>query len=514
LIREVTIIALIALAAIANISTYYVQSQTKHPPITVDGDPVDWLGTSDITDNTYTIDYWEFIWKDAPLDEVTAFVPSGSHDKAVDLTEFRVAYNDTHVFFMLKFNDMSLITKETDTGLVWDTLYIGDDGAPIIIITIDTDLATEEDQWYPAGAETLLVSKAYWEYAVGINLADAVYTDKGLRSVDSGPQKGEGSIFWIVDEYLDKFYIDVQAKMAVDLDLNTIEVCIPLSFIGTTEFRVTVITGRGYSYIFLPGIRKGGFKVVSGSGNSNILDVISDLSTSQEISDLYVDYYLTIDLTQLSTTTTTTTTTTTAEITTTTTTTTPSPTTTTATTTSPTSTTTTSESPTATTTLSPITTTTTTTTTATTTLTTTSTTTISTTSSPATTTATTTTIATTTTKTYTTTSETAITTHPTTTTTQIPADTTTEMPTNQTTTTITTFILNTTISTTTSNEEPVRTSEPIDETTTQSSIQTSTPIENTTTSYQENKQLPSNLTLGVVGIVAIAVVLFILSRKK
>jgi hypothetical protein len=88
------------------------------------------------------------------------------------------------------------------------------------------------------------------------------------------------------------------------------------------------------------------------------------------------------------------------------------------------------------------------------------------------------------------------------------------MPTNQTTTTITTFILNTTISTTTSNEEPVRTSEPIDETTTQSSIQTSTPIENTTTSYQENKQLPSNLTLGVVGIVAIAVVLFILSRKK
>jgi len=195
--KTLSILALLLLVSILTFSALPSANALRHAPITVDGNPSDWTGTPPATDNTWKYDdaAGEWIWRDMVGDDKgngtytypTARIVVGGVNRTAfssgdfDLTELRIAWNETYVFFLLTFVNL------TDNDWVAD--LPGWVSSPIIAettavaICIDTDRAdnsgfdivdTTTDMLGSVRADIALPSSCYWEYMLEIALEDVV----------------------------------------------------------------------------------------------------------------------------------------------------------------------------------------------------------------------------------------------------------------------------------------------------------------------------------------------------
>lgn len=145
-----------------------VPSARAHP-ITVDGNLVDWdgrawpgyLNVGHIARDP--MDRGEFVWQDATGDERTDLV---SPDPQVDITEFGITADATHLYFRVTMADITTVTGN---------------GAPLVQVAIDLDRVPGSGQSYFVGtADTQVGFEGRWESLVstrfGSGSAPLVYT--------------------------------------------------------------------------------------------------------------------------------------------------------------------------------------------------------------------------------------------------------------------------------------------------------------------------------------------------
>jgi len=287
IVMSVKIASFIILLAIA-VAVLMPYTALAHS-VTVDGDPSDWTGTPPSSPNTYTISSGEWIWRDAWGDERTDFA---SPDPRVDLVEFRVTSDDNYLYFLIKLNDTSDVN-------------IGDNGAPYIAITIDTDQQPGSGQlWFAGESDTQVNSNAAWEYQIVVNLADSRYSGQGLRAASHPLNESTnswGAIFQLIDRNWNHVFVQgddgTKGLLAVNLDYNAIEIRINWSIIGINDptgatLRFEVITARGWSN---HGENKGGAWDIGNA--SDALDCITTVegNTWNEVQDGVVDYYFDVN---------------------------------------------------------------------------------------------------------------------------------------------------------------------------------------------------------------------------
>ena len=248
-------------------------------PVTVDGSCIDWTGEPPEKDNEYIIDEGEWIWRDAANDEITFF---SKPDPSVDIIEVRVTGNQTFLFIMVKFKDLS-------------SIEIGKIGSTYLAITIDVDTVDRGGEWIGYESDTSV--KARWEYQIIVNLASPQAEEgKTLRLGESGSdpfilykyERGESKI-------VDPFSVEgaLNASTAVNLTTSVIEIQLPWEVIGgipkRNPLRFTCASARGWAFK-----DKGCTKEVGGPERSDILDCVSDLSSGEELRDNCIGYYFKI----------------------------------------------------------------------------------------------------------------------------------------------------------------------------------------------------------------------------
>jgi len=285
-IKIASSIILLAIA-VAILTPYTALAHT----VTVDGNPSDWTGTPPSEVNTYTVSDYEWIWRDAGGDERTDFA---NPDPRVDLVEFRVTSDENYLYFLIRLNDTSGVN-------------IGDDGAPFIAITIDTDQQPNSGEvWFAGDSDTQVNSNAAWEYQIVVNLADSRYSRQGLR-ITSHPLNEStnnwGAIFQLIDKNWNHVYVQgddgTKGLLAVDLNYNAIEIRINWSLIGIGDptgatLRFEVITARGWSNY---DVNRGGTWDINNAPDA--LDCITTTgpNTWDEVQDGVVDYYFDVTFT-------------------------------------------------------------------------------------------------------------------------------------------------------------------------------------------------------------------------
>ena len=280
------IMAILVISGVIGVFKWNVKSESMRHTITVDGDPSDWTGTLPNTNNAYLVSNGEYVWNDTAGDERTNFA---NPDPRVDLTEFRVTGDNSYIYFMAKFSNMS-------------GFYLGDNGATFLAIAIDN--GTQGGETYFAGeSDTNTSADAAWEYQIVVNLADSRYSGKNMSSTTYPLNESTanwGSIFYVVNNSwkFQNFTGDTgqHGLMAVNLTLNTIEIKIAWGVLGVDlstlpSLNISVITARGYS----------DYSSNSGntwdvSGESDALDCITTTgpNTWDEVQDGVVNDYATI----------------------------------------------------------------------------------------------------------------------------------------------------------------------------------------------------------------------------
>jgi len=247
--------------------------------VTVDGDPTDWSADTSLQNvNTWQLysDVGEWVWKDNVSDERTDY---SNPDRRVDITEFRITADDQYIYFLIRFNDLDVL---------------GQDGAPGILITIDTDQVQGSGQsWFGYNSDTQVAQSgdANWEYQLMIDLSHS--------SVQNGtPVLGDGVEVWNGGGPLDLVntsWNDVSTlsdEFVASIDDDVVEVRILKSELGNpSTIRVELAVVR-----------------VNPSGDawnindaSDVLDAMTDVSgnTWNEVSDGYVDYYADVNIAQV-----------------------------------------------------------------------------------------------------------------------------------------------------------------------------------------------------------------------
>jgi len=193
------ILALLLLASSLMVSTLPLGEAKRSGSRTIDGNPSDWTGTPPATDNTWLYDSTagEWIWRDTVGDDKgngtytypTAYIVSWGINRTAfspgdfDLKEFRMAWNETTVFFLLSF--VNITDNEgwgVGAGNEWITSPIEAD-TTAVAICIDTDrvngsgydvVDTQADGLGSVRADILLPPSCYWEYMIEICLGDIV----------------------------------------------------------------------------------------------------------------------------------------------------------------------------------------------------------------------------------------------------------------------------------------------------------------------------------------------------
>ncbi len=245
-----------------------IKIPTRHAAITIDGDTSDWIGTAPTTDNTAAVSAGEFIWKDAANDYRT------DNGNFYDLLEFRITSDSTYLYFLIVLN--------TTTG-------IGANGAPGILITIDTDLTQNNGNTYFAyNSDTQVNQSGYanWEYQIALELANSAVSSGTIIYGDGSEVWNGGSPL----DLLDTSWNDVSTssdEFVVNSTTNAIEGRILLSEIGSpseinVELGIVRTNGAGDAWDV--------------SGASDIMDAMTTIgpNTWDDVSDGYIDDYATI----------------------------------------------------------------------------------------------------------------------------------------------------------------------------------------------------------------------------
>ncbi len=253
--------------------------------VTVNGDDNDWqadTSTQDVNSWKY-YDCGEWVWKDATGDERTDFA---NPDKSVDITEFRITADDQYIYFLIRFNDLDVV---------------GEDGAPGIMITIDTDQNSGSgESWFGYTSDTQVASdgNANWEYQLLIDLANGAVQD-------GQAVYGDGETVWNGGSPLDLVNtnwkdISSSSDMFVASTTNeAVEVRILKSELGNpSTIRVELGVVRAHTTA-----NDQGDKGVAWNVN-NAPDVLDAMTTTgsntwNEVSDGYVDYYADVNIAQV-----------------------------------------------------------------------------------------------------------------------------------------------------------------------------------------------------------------------
>lgn len=130
-------------------------SATAHAhPVTVDGDPSDWLGRAPVSPNTAIVARdasgdGELVWADPTGDERTDFADP---DGRVDMVAFATTADATNLYFRVDLANVDLVSGN---------------GAPQIQIALDLDQVSESGQPFLAAfSDTQVPAAAEWEYLV------------------------------------------------------------------------------------------------------------------------------------------------------------------------------------------------------------------------------------------------------------------------------------------------------------------------------------------------------------
>ncbi len=199
-----------------------------------------------------------------------------TNDTLVDLTEFHLTSNATHLFMLFEFKDL---------------YYVGGDGAPGIMVTIDLDNATGSGETYFGyNSDTQVNGSGYanWERQILIDLA---------AIPDKTHVYGDGNAVWSGGNGLDVVmvsngvWVDVSTYNSVviaDTDNNCVEVAIAWSDLGVID----PTTASMNIEVAIVHVNPSG-DAWDISGVSDVIDALTTKgpNTWDEVSDGRVDYY-------------------------------------------------------------------------------------------------------------------------------------------------------------------------------------------------------------------------------
>lgn len=236
-------------------------------PVTVDGDPSDWLARAPSSANLGIVardatERGELVWTDATGDARTDLGDASQ----VDLTSFAVTADATYLYFRL--------------SVAGSLLTVDPTRAPQVQIAIDLDRTSGSGELYfTAFGDTLTGEGSRWERLVRTRLAGLVPTVQVLDT--SFTQVGTGDL-----------------AFADGLSGATVEMRVPWTALGLSGppavLRLSVATFREET-------TTGNTVDIGGASVSNALDVISDGGDpvasgfpgawDQELDDMVVDYF-------------------------------------------------------------------------------------------------------------------------------------------------------------------------------------------------------------------------------
>ena len=255
--------------------------------ITVDGDPNDWLAdTTGQAINTWYVytDVGEGVFKDNTSDYRT---DNGGKSSWADIKEFRVTSDDTYIYFLITFTNLSGIGSLGTDGGTFLAIAIRDGAGAGMYFAGESETQTYNST---SGSGTL------WSYQLVINLAASNYTGTGATSATVGPYANWGALFYIVNDSWN-FQNPDGALAAVSLPNNAIEIRVPRSMFSpiATTFNFSIMAANGWSNMTS---NSGGTWEIYGS---DAIDVITTTSgnTWNEVKDQVVDYYISLDISQV-----------------------------------------------------------------------------------------------------------------------------------------------------------------------------------------------------------------------
>ncbi|WP_456395660.1 hypothetical protein [Thermococcus sp.] len=227
----------------------------------------------------------EGVFKDNTSDYRT---DNGAVSSWADIKEFRVTSDASYVYFLITFTNLSGIGT------------LGTANGTFLAIAIDDGTGT--GVWFAGYSDTQTYNTTTgtgmkWKYQVVINLAASNYSGLGYTSATVGPDTNWGALFYIVDDSW-AFQQPTGALAAVNLPNNAIEIRIPKSIFASTQLSFSIMAANGWSDYANNG---GGTWDIGGSSVSNAIDVVTDVSgnTWNEVSDGVVDYYVSLDISQV-----------------------------------------------------------------------------------------------------------------------------------------------------------------------------------------------------------------------
>ena len=187
-----------------------IPTLSRHPiPIIIDENLDDWLGTPSLLDDTGILDLSEneYIWKDASHDDLgdggdapdvsdnpepyTYPTGSGFLRTEADIEEFRIAYDDDNLYFLV---DLAGSAQSSSI--------------PFSIILIDKDGSASGSQSVESKTEVTLNTNHAWDYKITANNKKVTVTDALGTDVSTG------------------------SLLAQNLDQDFFEISVPLSTIG------------------------------------------------------------------------------------------------------------------------------------------------------------------------------------------------------------------------------------------------------------------------------------------
>ena len=256
--------------------------------ITVDGDPSDWLAdTSSQSINTWQVytSVGEGVFKDNTSDYRN---DNGDISSWADIKEFRVTSDDTYVYFLITFTNLTGVGSLGTNGGTFLVIAINDGTGTGTTFAGDSDTYTYNST---SGTGTK------WKYQVVINLAASNYSGTGTTQAIVKPDTNWGALFYIVNDSWN-FQQPAGALAAVSLPNNAIEIRIPKSLFASTNLNFSVMAANGWSDYNSNG---GGTWDIGGNDVSDAIDVITTKSgnTWNEVDDQVVDYYISLDISQV-----------------------------------------------------------------------------------------------------------------------------------------------------------------------------------------------------------------------